>query len=681
VDPFGYFSGQYGQEAERSGASSGKVTAHQALGAAGGVLGSGLLVPSSVSGIVEGAQGAAKAGPGLANRIRGAATGFATGFKKPVKGLYEAAKTTKFLGRAARSPGGATATAGELKALKGTLRETPLGALEPHLVGAQGDVAGTAGGAQRLMGIADRYKQTGQLHLTPEEAAKFHGQAKGEVAKFTAGLGLGGSIGGAGAVLQYRKGQEAERETQRRIAESKTASVKVAGYDDATAKDVGWYKGELMSPHTVKFKTEFQGIPINVDRPKGFIMKGKDAKGNAWARRYKFDYGFIPKTLGGDHDGLDVFIGSDKKHPYAYWAVQRNEDGSFDEYKVFLGFHSRDDAISAYRQHIPKKFFNGMMTMKVEMMKAMLGKVNPDEKIKRASASAFFEELQWMLKTAAKPEPGELSNEDKVLRGAGAAGLMLAAKSSGEAGVERLLGAQRISHGTSRGGAESILRTGLDPAFGGSKGGGSAAIASPAFIERSKGHVHIATGPMGRRLVAAPHANLGGFNEQVLEHGWRGEPQLAYLKGLLTGSKGKGEVLEGAIPYEDFRRGFVQDPDQIPGIAFKGREKIDPKYLKRGHAGLGSIIRGRGDLGSYIKNHPGRFARGAGLMAVPVAATYGAYSLVKPMVGGTEKTSSSLAGVVDIPKDTSQKEVAKGLRQFNRVNIREKLLRALQSED
>lgn len=176
---------------------------------------------------------------------------------------------------------------------------------------------------------------------------------------------------------------------------------KVAGTDDASKDAMGFYKGEPTSPHTVKFKTEFQGIPINVDRPKGFIMKGVDSKGNEWARRYKYDYGFIPKTLGGDEDGLDVFIGPDKNHPYAYWAVQRKEDGSFDEYKVFLGFPDREAAISAYRQHIPKKYFMGVSTLRVEMMKAMLGKVNPDEKIKRASASAFFEELMWLMKTSA----------------------------------------------------------------------------------------------------------------------------------------------------------------------------------------------------------------------------------------------------------------------------------------
>ncbi len=166
-------------------------------------------------------------------------------------------------------------------------------------------------------------------------------------------------------------------------------------------KEKGFYKGEPASPSTVKFKTEFRGIPINIDRPKGFIMKGTDSKGRDWARRYKYDYGFIPKTLGGDGDGLDVFIGPKKKSDTAFWAVQRKEDGSFDEYKVFLGFENRDEAIAAYRQHIPKKFFKGIMAMRIEMMKAMLGKVNPDEKMKRASKLSMVDELGWLMRTMA----------------------------------------------------------------------------------------------------------------------------------------------------------------------------------------------------------------------------------------------------------------------------------------
>lgn len=169
-------------------------------------------------------------------------------------------------------------------------------------------------------------------------------------------------------------------------------------------KPKGMYKGRPSDPATVKKKIEFQGMPIHLDRPKGFIMMGKDSKGNDWARRYKYDYGFIPKTLGGDGDGLDVFIGPKKKAPLAFWVVQRKDDGSFDEYKVFLGFDNRDEALAAYRAHIPKKYFNGMLTMKVEMMKAMLGKVDPNETFDRRGKLSMLNELFWLMentKTAA----------------------------------------------------------------------------------------------------------------------------------------------------------------------------------------------------------------------------------------------------------------------------------------
>jgi hypothetical protein len=164
-------------------------------------------------------------------------------------------------------------------------------------------------------------------------------------------------------------------------------------------KSTGEYNGKPASPDTVKFKTVFQGIPINVDRPKGFLMKGVDKKGNAWARRYHYDYGFIPKTLGGDGDGLDVFIGPNTNAPNAFWAIQRKEDGSFDEFKCFLGFDSRDAAVAAYKAHIPKKLFKSMFAMSTEVMKAMLGRVDPDMQIKRASVAGFVDELLNVLAT------------------------------------------------------------------------------------------------------------------------------------------------------------------------------------------------------------------------------------------------------------------------------------------
>ena len=158
----------------------------------------------------------------------------------------------------------------------------------------------------------------------------------------------------------------------------------------------GFYKGKPASPDTVKFVVDFQGIKIKVDRPKGFIMIGKDDKGQEWKRQYKVDYGFIPKTLGGDDDGLDVFIGPNKDSKQAFWAVQRKDDGSFDEYKLFVGYDNRDEAIATYRAHIPKKYFGRMITTTVDMMKAMLG-VNPEEavsNVKTAYWSGFTSEFR-----------------------------------------------------------------------------------------------------------------------------------------------------------------------------------------------------------------------------------------------------------------------------------------------
>ena len=162
----------------------------------------------------------------------------------------------------------------------------------------------------------------------------------------------------------------------------------------------GYYKGQPSDPDTVKKKTEYMGIPIHIDRPKGFIMMGTDKDGNDWSRRYKYDYGYIPDTLGGDGDGVDVFLGPEKNAHDAYWAVQKKPDGSFDEYKVFLGFANRESAMAAYRDHIPKKLLNGIVTMKVEMMKAMLGKVEPEHQIKKASMLSFVDELSFLLRTS-----------------------------------------------------------------------------------------------------------------------------------------------------------------------------------------------------------------------------------------------------------------------------------------
>lgn len=141
----------------------------------------------------------------------------------------------------------------------------------------------------------------------------------------------------------------------------------------ASSKKTGEYQGKPSSPDSVKKKLVFQGIPIHIDRPVGFKMRGEDEKGRPWERIYKLDYGFIPKTKGGDGDGVDVFLGPDAAADEAYWVAMTKPNGDFDEYKVFLGFPNRHAAVSAFVEHIPQKLMASTVTLKIDMMKAMLG--------------------------------------------------------------------------------------------------------------------------------------------------------------------------------------------------------------------------------------------------------------------------------------------------------------------
>lgn len=117
----------------------------------------------------------------------------------------------------------------------------------------------------------------------------------------------------------------------------------------------------------------FAGLRVRIDRPKGYVQKGKDTEGKPWKRTYSYDYGFVPKTEGGDDEELDVFLGPNPKADTAFWVTQRKDDGSFDEYKVFLGFRSQADAKKAYLAHIPRKYYGGMEEMPVAAMRTLLG--------------------------------------------------------------------------------------------------------------------------------------------------------------------------------------------------------------------------------------------------------------------------------------------------------------------
>jgi hypothetical protein len=136
---------------------------------------------------------------------------------------------------------------------------------------------------------------------------------------------------------------------------------------------------------------KYKGLPLRIDRPRGFVQRGQTDTGKEWSRTYKYDYGFIANTEGGDGDGLDVFVGPHPDQPLVHWIVQIKADGSFDEYKCMLGFSTKKAAVQAYLQHVPKRFYAGATTTTVAMLKAALG-LAPEERIPHPIAKSLIEQ-------------------------------------------------------------------------------------------------------------------------------------------------------------------------------------------------------------------------------------------------------------------------------------------------
>ena len=220
----------------------------------------------------------------------------------------------------------------------------------------------------------------------------------------------------------------------------------------------------------------------------------------------------------------------------------------------------------------------------------------------------------------------DLTNKELAMRLGGAAALSAGAYDAGKGGLERLVGAQRLYHGTSDAAADAIRRMGLLANKGGNPMGGSAAIGSKKFVDASTGRIHVAKGFL-HRLVTSPHAALA----QARANNPNLSPQdamKAYFGGMFFPSG--GTVVEATIPFETFKKHFEQDPDQVKDVAFRSFRDIRPEEMG---GGIGAILRGRSEnIGKYLRENPDRALRGLGLAALAAGGAYGATQLARPAV-------------------------------------------------
>lgn len=90
---------------------------------------------------------------------------------------------------------------------------------------------------------------------------------------------------------------------------------------------------------------------ITIENPKGSVRSGIDTEGNKWETTMQNTYGYIRGTEGVDSDHIDVFLSDDIdgwNGRKVFVVDQYNEDGTFDEHKVMLGFNEADAAEAAY---------------------------------------------------------------------------------------------------------------------------------------------------------------------------------------------------------------------------------------------------------------------------------------------------------------------------------------------
>ena len=220
-----------------------------------------------------------------------------------------------------------------------------------------------------------------------------------------------------------------------------------------------------------------------------------------------------------------------------------------------------------------------------------------------------------LVKLANKRKEKEKKSKGRVL--AESAGGLILGKKALEHGAERVLGVQRLVHGTSEDAARSILAQGLLSSKGGGEHGSSKGLGGALgniYAERSKGRVHFFKDTPLHRRLAAMHAA-----------GAEGRTQKSFLEGFLGIAKKRGKRVYGAIPYELLEKDYELDPD-YKGYAFRSRKgtgDIAAKYLSDKRMGLSDILKNRtGDLVGYAKRNKGRFALGTGLTGVGGAMVY-----------------------------------------------------------
>lgn len=196
--------------------------------------------------------------------------------------------------------------------------------------------------------------------------------------------------------------------------------------------------------------------------------------------------------------------------------------------------------------------------------------------------------------------------------------------------IDRLTGVQTLYHGTSPEVASRIRSVGLDPSFGGTREAAAMGPNHPhqaRFREGAKGHAFVTELPHKAKAYARAAAGDAG------------------------------EVLHGAMPYEDFARDFVPDMDDNPLFSHKTNKVVTPSTFSVRRADvLKNYAHNPSRYINYVRNHPGRVAAGVALASLPVlgaAGLYKAFHSSHEPSSSTEKMALALPSMVSLRQGAS----------------------------
>lgn len=120
--------------------------------------------------------------------------------------------------------------------------------------------------------------------------------------------------------------------------------------EQAKAVDIAPTDGQKEAGNYRKGHIKVHGLDISIENPRGSWREGGPPE-NRWRAKLPHHYGDIKRTVGGDNDNVDCFIGPHLKSPHVFVIDQHHLDGGrkFDEHKCMIGFGSKVQAREAYR--------------------------------------------------------------------------------------------------------------------------------------------------------------------------------------------------------------------------------------------------------------------------------------------------------------------------------------------